>query len=215
MDVSPALKHFGIDHQSTIHAVQQVRTFVEDGDRPQQAVKLIDKLVGVHIDTTKFFDQPVGTADHWAVMVSQAVVEGCIKRNCIVEDANEVIEAAFTRAQAYILNPLNKWQFVPNETTSAVTSGGEVKAVTTMVDTKVEVKADGKIKKGGKEVLANALYTKYVADLNGAEYSNQAFIAILVKELGMTKAGATTYNYNMKKKHGGAITKKVPMRVIK
>lgn len=215
MDVSPALKHFGIDSQSTIHAVQQVRTFVEGGDRPKQAAELIDKVVGVHVDPSKFFDRPIGTADHWAIMVSQAVVEGCIKQNCIVEDAEVVVENAFTRAQNYIMNPLNKWMFVANETTAATTSGGEVKSVSNMVDTKVEVRADGKIKKGGKEVMAVALYQKYVADLNGAEYSNQAFIAILVKELGMTKAGATTYNYNMKKKFGGKIEAKVPMRVIK
>jgi hypothetical protein len=31
---------------------------------------------------------------------------------------------------------------------------------------------------------------------------------VLVKELGMSKAGATTYNYNMKKKFGGTIVPK-------
>ena len=68
--------------------------------------------------------------------------------------------------------------------------------------------ADGSIKKGGKELLAVELYKKYTSELNGAPYQNQAFIAILVAQLGMSKAGATTYNYNMKKKFGGEIASK-------
>lgn len=207
MNVSPALAHFGIDTNSAVKAVQQVREYIEkDNDGVDSAINLVDHVIGQKIDGVMFNEPKVGTPEMWAMHFAQAVVEYCIKQNCEIDNAQAAIDAALVRTEKFIMKPSNKWMFAQEEV--ATTTGGEVKAVSTHVDVKVEVKSDGKIKKGGKETLATALYTKYIADLNGAEYSNQAFIAILMKECTMSKAGATTYNYNMKKKFGGQIASK-------
>lgn len=204
MDVSPALTHFGISKTSIIEAVQQVRTYIEQADRPQQASNMINRLIGIDVAPAQFFDKPLGSADVWAMIVTQSIVDKCIKQQCIVDNPQDVVDAAFSHAQTFIMNPMNSWMFTVGETVSA---GGEMKAFSSEVNVKVEMKSDGKIKKGGKEVIATALYQKYMADLNGAEFSNQAFIAILMKELGMTKAGSTTYNFNLKKKFNPELVK--------
>ena len=81
---------------------------------------------------------------------------------------------------------------MPSQTNAPVVSLSEG------IDDKVEVKADGKIKKGGKQILAAELYKKHVVETENP-VDNQGFIKILMAELGMTKAGATTYAYNCKK----------------
>lgn len=207
MDVSPVLKHFGINTTSTVHAVQQVRNYIEtDNDGLDSGIGLVEQLTNIRVASNMFDNRAVGTADMWVMHFAQAVVEKCIQQGCIVDNGQDVVDAAIARTEQFILKPSNKWMFAVEE--AIIASGGEVKAVSAEVDVKVEVKADGKIKKGGKETLAAALYHKYLADLNGAEYNNQAFIGILMKECSMSKAGATTYAYNMKKKFGGAIASK-------
>ena len=63
------------------------------------------------------------------------------------------------------------------------------------------VKADGSIKKGGRAILIEELYRKYV--LEGTEpVTRKQMIDLFVKEVGMTPAGASTYFANAKAKFG-------------
>lgn len=208
IDVRPALTHFGISATSAMYAVQQVRQYIEDGsesDRLDRTNKLLEKLLGVQLKPADVSDRPVGDPYDYAVTITQAAVEGAIKCGGLIDNVEELMTAAKARADKFITNPAHGWMFAKPQVTS--TSTAEV-AVAAGIETKVAVRADGSIKKGGKEVLAAELYKKYTSELNGQPYDNQAFIKILMQQLGMTKSGATTYNYNCKKKFGGQIEAK-------
>lgn len=208
LDVRPALARFGISTTSAMQAVQQVRIHIEDAGethRIERTNELLEKVLGVRLNPVDINNKPVGTPYAYAMTIAQAAVESVIKQEGQIDNVEELMTNAVKRADKFITTPKHKWLFAVAEGTSVATTDV---AVAAGVELKVAVKADGKIKKGGKELLAAELYKKYVASLNGAPYANQAFIAILVKELGMTKDGASTYNYNMKKKHGGQIVPK-------
>ena len=69
------------------------------------------------------------------------------------------------------------------------------------IQVQVAVNTNGKIKKGGKQVLAAELFKTHI--LNNAEpMSNKEFVELLMKELDMTKLGANTYLFNLRKEHG-------------
>ena len=71
--------------------------------------------------------------------------------------------------------------------------------VVSSVDVKVEVKDNGQMKKGGKQIIALELYKKFVVDAEeGNKLSNSDFVKLLMKELGMSLAGSRTYAYNCK-----------------
>ena len=207
LDVRPALNHFGISSTSAMHAVQQVRLYIEEGgdtDRLQRTNALLQKVLGVQLQPAELV-RPVGDAYDYAITIAQAAVESVIKQDGVVDNLDLLMTEAKLRADKFITNPAHAWMFAKPEVTSVSTT--EV-AVAAGVEMKVAIKADGTIKKGGKELLAVELYKKHVVN-SATPVDNQGFIKILMKELGMTKSGATTYNYNMKKKFGGKIEAKV------
>jgi hypothetical protein len=192
IDVRPALSHFGISDTCITAAVQDVREFVSQ-DGPGRIIartnELLEKMIGT----------PVAAPDNdYALTVAQAVVEAVIKADGLIEDGVALLERAEQRARKFITDPAHSWMFAKPQATEAT---GDQRQVSTEVDVKVAVTSDGKIKKGGKEILAAALYEKHVLKAE-TPLDNQGFIAVLIKELGMSKAGATTYAYNMKKKLG-------------
>lgn len=201
LNIKSTLDHMGINSGCFTQAVQQVREKMAK-NTIAEAVMFIHQVIGVH---TTF------TSEDEAVMVCQAVVENAIRHDGDVGfDPDEAIENAKKRFFALRNNPANKWMFAKPEGYSAPTIT-ETRQMIEGVETKVAVTADGGFKKGEKERLAIQLYQDFqknnplAADPKAA---NQAFIAILQDKLGMSKAGATTYNYNMKKKLGGEITAK-------
>ena len=200
INARPALDHLDISSTSVIHAVQQVREFVER-DGPDSTVShsiwLIDKLIGVELQPAMFANRPVTNDRTYAMQTAQAVVELLLKSDCSVDDPGKLLEDAHKRVDAFVTKPSNKWLFaVAVKDEGAVT---EV-AVAQGIETKVAIKADGTIKKGGREILAAELWKKHV--LCDTPVDNQGFIKILMTQLGMTKSGATTYAWNMKKKFG-------------
>lgn len=200
LNIKHTLEHMGINAECYTQAVQQVREKMEK-NTIAEAVMFIHQVLGVHTTFTG--------ADE-ALLVSQAVVENAIRHGGDVGfDPEEAITAAKKRAAAFISNPANKWMFAKPEGYSAP-SITEIKDIGG-VATEVQVTTEGKFKKGQKEALAKTLYgdfQKNNPDAADPKKANQSFIAILMKELGMTKAGATTYNYNMKKAMGGEIQAK-------
>lgn len=207
IDVRIALNHFGIDSTCLTHAVQQVREFIEEGGESKRFARtneLLEKVLGVRLQPADVTGRSIGDDYDYTLTIAQAAVEAVIKQDGVIDDVDQVMAAAKVRADKFITNPAHTWMFSKPESV-AVT--GEQVQVSADVDVKVAVKSDGSIKKGGKEVLAIALYEKFVTKAE-VPVDNQGFIAILMKELGMSKAGATTYNYNMKKKFGGQIAAK-------
>lgn len=196
---------------SAIQAVCTAREQMSDGTNliAGAGVKLISKLLGLQIDPKAFLDEATQVKEanliDYELVVTQAVVESLVKNVGTPVDEVDVLRAAKERAIKFVTNPNTQYYFAKPEAVVGVST--EQIAVSTDVDVKVAVKADGSIKKGGKEVLAIALYEKHVKKAE-KPMTNQEFIAVLMKELGMSKAGATTYNYNMKKKFGGTIVAK-------
>lgn len=208
-----ALEVLQFNPTSPLGAVQTAREKMMQGNVLQGGLgcALINQLLGLNLTYDAFIEPAKDVKEDlladYELMVAQAVAEHAVKNVGQPIDEVEVLTNARARAMRLLTSPQHAWMFAKPESTASGQSTEQV-AVAAGIETKVAVKADGSIKKGGKEVLAIELYKKYVAELNGAAYSNQAFIAILVAQLGMTKAGATTYNYNMKKKFGGAIEAK-------
>jgi hypothetical protein len=189
------LNHFGIDNSCVARAVQDTRARIEGSNRPRdEAHELIFQITGIK---KHYPDETT------AIHVAQCVVESVVKVDLF--EPEDVIKTAEERSAALV--KMMPWLIARPEVTRVVNS--EVKTVIEGIDVKVEVKADGTMKKGGKQILAQELYRVNVHEAEeGKKLDNQGFIALLMKELGMTKAGATTYNYNMKKLFGGTITPK-------
>lgn len=203
-----ALNTLGLPFGSRIGAVQAVRDLVgESNPSATVAVKLINGLLGTSISQADFLTgvDPKLAGDY-GLMVAQGVAEMIAMAGGLPIDEVDVLIQVKARVARLMADAQHKWMFAK---TPSVSSGGPTTEVAMIhdIDVKVEVKADGKIKKGGREVMAEALYQKRVID-SGQPVTNQEFIQILIKELGMTKGGATTYAYNVDKKMGNKLIKK-------
>jgi hypothetical protein len=207
-----ALQHMNFNPQSPLGAVQAVREMMTDGTSLTggKGVGVINKLLGLNLSYASFIEDASTVKEDlltdYELMVTQAVAEQMVKNVGVSVDEVEVLTKAKARAMRLLTSPQHAWMFAKPEATASGQPTTDV-AVAAGIELKVAVKADGSIKKGGKELLAIALYEKHVKNA-ATPLTNQEFIAVLVKELGMSKAGATTYNYNMKKKFGGTITPK-------
>jgi hypothetical protein len=197
---------------SPSHAVCVAREKMTDGTTLVEGAgcKLISKLLGLTIDYKQFLDEASAVKEEnlidYELTATQAVVEAVVRSVGTPVDETDLLIKAKARALKFVTNPDAQYFFKKADASASGQPTTEV-AFAPSVDVKVAVKADGTIKKGGKEVLAIALYEKHVKNAE-TPMTNQEFIAVLVKELGMSKAGATTYNYNMKKKFGGKIEPK-------
>lgn len=204
-----ALLAMNFNPVSPLGAVQHVRELVMDGSNytAGAGTACINKLLGTNLTRN---DLVAGVEDtvaaEYEMMVAQGVAEVVVKNVGQPLDEAVVLANSKARVARLMSAPQHQWMFAKAEPTSYGGATTNV-AVAAGIEMKVAIKADGSIKKGGKELLAAELYKKHVLE-SATPVDNQGFIAILVKELGMTKSGATTYNYNMKKKFGGKIEPK-------
>lgn len=177
---------------SGLDAIQVVRKEIDQAADPlAKSNELINTIVGV--------DRKYGNLI-FARMVAMAVADNAFKANHEIGDVEEFLNQAEARINALMADPNNRFMFVEAESDRRNVEPTEMKSIEG-VEMKVAVKANGKIKKGGKEILAHELYKKHVLEAATAA-TNQEFIAVLMKQLQMSKAGATTYAYNCKKKLG-------------
>jgi hypothetical protein len=170
--------------------VQQIREHIEESKTPLDTAKqFIFNVTSIAVDYTDLL-----LARH----VAQSIGEDAILRDSYTfEDSISRGESRHRNLVAKM--PYISLAYIPSETSTFSTPKTTTSiAVAEGVSTKVEVKADGKIKKGGKQVLAAELYALHVTNAT-TPMTNQEFIAVLMKELGMTKAGSTTYAYNCRK----------------
>lgn len=171
------------------HALQTVREKIDLANDPlAKSNELINTMVGVD----RKYDNAI-----FARLVAMAVADNAFKVNHEIADVEEFLNQAEARIKKLMDDPNNAFMFVP--TVRTVTGAPTV--TKDIAGVKVAVKDNGKIKKGGKELAAHELYKKHVLE-SAKPASNQEFIAVLMKELQMSKAGATTYAYNCKKKLG-------------
>lgn len=167
--------------------VQQVREHIDNAANPLGAAKrVIFNITSIMVDYTDLL-----LARH----VAQAVAEDAILRDSYTfEDSIQRAEERSRRLVARM--PYIRFVYTPSE----VPTNNSLKTTTSVavvkgIATTVEVKANGKIKRGGKQIMAAELFALHVTNAP-VPLTNQQFIAVLMKDLGMSKAGAQTYAYN-------------------
>ena len=169
-------------------AIGKIRQLVTtDADPVAKAKSIVQAILGI---------EPTIETPEQARLIAMKVGESAFKVNHNIAEPADLLKSCQDYVSLFLANPANKWMFAVDsqvpEYTAKVVKG---------IDVAVPVKDNGKIKKGGKQILAAELYKKYVLEAKKPA-TNQEFIMILVKELGMSKAGATTYAYNCKKQLG-------------
>lgn len=185
MNIQTVLTRLNIDTLSAAMAVQDVRELVESSADPlNTAQQIINNLV----PTVVTFSDPIE-----ARMTAQFLVDSALKLGDKYDPTDALKKAADRIAYHREHNP---WFFYKKDHSTVATTT-EIKS-----GVAVEVKADGKMKKGSKQVIARALYAEHKAK------TNAEIIAIFMAELDMSKAGATTYLYLMKKESGATTTHK-------
>lgn len=191
LETKHAFERIGISMKSPVGAFQDVTARISGSSNPcKAAAKLLHDLAGIE----RTFTNPV-----IARMSVAKLAELIVNANHHIADIDDLFDQAAARADKFYNDPKNSWMWAEAETPT--TAGGEVRAVVEGLDTKVEVKADGSIKKGGKQVLVAEMYKKNVLEAT-TPMTNQQFVALVMKDLNMSKAGATTYAYNAKKALG-------------
>ena len=181
----------GLTTSSVLRSIQEVREMVELAPNPlEKASKIIYDIIGI---THKFDDQKT------ALHVTQAIVKTYIENDSYDEELalSEAIGKA-TRIRAE-----DPWMFAVS--TTPLARGETVSAIIEGIDVQVAVKG-GKIKKGGKLILATALFKKHITDVE-VPITNKEFVQMLIKQLGMSLAGANTYSWTLRKAAGLIVSK--------
>lgn len=179
LNTEQILTRLDIDPHSHIKAVQDVRTVIEGSTNPLGAARALFQSLVPEGTEFKFTDVNEArlTVAH---LVQDAILLG--ERY----DPNQTLVKAAQWIVRHREN--NPWAFAKPEGYSTVATETVIKH-----DVQVQVKEDGNLKKGGKQLLAQALYAK------NSSMDNKALVQLFMKELNMSEAGARTYVYNCKK----------------
>ena len=187
LDTTHVLDRLQIRRTSSVQGCQDVGNLIRDAVDPLYAShKLFNDVLSVDLR----FSESV-----YARIMCKAMIQEVINKKCIVDDPNQIVQTAEEYTKAFCANPDNShlWATLDESEVRDV-----VVRVVESVDMKVAVNTNGKIKKGGKEPLARELYRINVIE-STTPLTNQEFISLLMKELDMSKPGATTYRYNCMK----------------
>lgn len=188
LNVTHTLEHMEISTTSVSRAIQETREILGNADLCKAATNFIRKLLSLEVK----FDNP-----DIAQTTAFAVVEAAVRAKGEIGDEEALLKSALARAEAFVNKPENRWMFAKPE---AEVAPQETRAVEG-TDLKVVVKSDGKIKRGGKQQIAEALFKKHVLE-SELPCDNACFVKILMKEAGMSLAGARTYAHNCRKAAG-------------
>lgn len=193
LNTSAAIAQFTDAGDSIAQIVQAIREKIESSVRPlTTACAIIEDIIGV---------VPYNITDaREARVMAQRLAVRCHELKHNVVDVHGVAEEAFNYAKQYVADPKKQWMWVTDDTTQDSTQPAKSTAIEG-VTVQVAVNADGKIKKGGKQVLVLELYKTHVLEAENP-LSNQGFIQVVMKELQMSKAGATTYAWTARKELG-------------
>lgn len=189
LDTTHVFDRLRIDHRSAVIACQEVGNMIRDSATP---LTTSSKLFNDFLSLDVRFDDEV-----YARVCCKSMIQQIVEKNNIVDDPQVILDNANAYAKSFCEDP--KWTFLWSKPENATTATSDVQVqVVKELDTKVAVKATGEIKKGGKQILNIELYKKYVIDAN-QPLTNVEYIALIMKELGMSLAGARTYAYNARK----------------
>ncbi len=201
LNVIPILNRMVIRTSSVVFAVADAASYVNCSPDPIKASKrLFKELLEVDVDIS---DAVYGR------IAAKALVDQLVRKQGIIADLPKadigvereinderciIAAVALAYADTFVADPSNSYLWSAREESADEEPIDVVKGL----DCKVNVNADGKIRKGGKQILAAELFSKYITNAE-VPMTNKEFVELLVKELGMSKAGATTYGYNLRK----------------
>lgn len=144
--------------------------------------RFIDKFIGLDVE----FDDDIE-----ARIFTKSILVNWYKNNYCYDD--NVLSLATEYTKDFLNNPF--WSFLRSEVDLSDQS-------TKLIgDTKIMVKPNGKIKKGGKQIIAQELFEKHIIN-QSTPMSNKEFKDLLIKELDMTVLGSSTYLNNLRTKFG-------------
>jgi hypothetical protein len=189
INILKQMEHMNISTTSPSRAIQSVRDRVAravQAGNPETtaASKFIMDLVGVEVTFT---------SANRARLTALAIAEEAVNKQGVIADADEFIKVCTERADKFVSDPNNQWMFAATDEAEPRKS-----AVVDGISTAVAVHPDGKIKRGGRQILVNELYTKHVLEAE-TPLTQPEFVNLLMKEMHMTKAGARTFGHNAKK----------------
>jgi hypothetical protein len=189
LDTSAAFVPF-MDNGNTIaQIVQSIREKIEGSAQPVvTANAIIEDIIGTSQAIT---DVRV------ARVVAQRLAVKCHEAGYHIVHVHEMVEEAVEYANKYTNDPSKQWMWTSEDQAASSELKSEVKGV----DVQVAVDSTGKIKKGGKQVLVLELYKKHVLEAE-TPMTNKEFIEVVMSDLQMSKAGASTYAWNARKELG-------------
>lgn len=180
VDIIEQIKAYEIPHTSYIRAI---RYMLDDPGNyaemdPQAVVVMIENLTGVNLQfNPDALSEETKIHNYYTLLY---VVQEAIRHNNENKPLGprQLLTLAETRARDWIRT--HKWVFAKPE-----------------VEEKIdEFTGKPKMKKGKKRELALEIYKK------NRDKDKKEIIELFQKELDMSKSGATTYFYNMRKKFG-------------
>lgn len=177
MNTEQVLTRLNIDPSCRARAVQEVRQIIEGSPNPLGAARVLFTNLAAPEAEFNFTD----------ANEARLTVAYLVERAITMGEQYDPEDALLRAAEWLVKHKQNSpWAFVKPEST--------VETATQMQHgVNVEVKTDGKLKKGSKQILAKALYDK------NSSLDNAALIKLFSKELDMSEAGARTYVYNCRK----------------
>lgn len=177
MNTEQVLTRLHIDHTCRIKAVQEVRSLIETSANPLAAAKVM--FTNLTAPDTEF----TFTDANDARLTVACLVESAIKLGEHYDP-----DSALKRAAEWIVAHKVKHPYCFVKSDSTVVTETQLQH-----GVNVQVKVDGKLKKGSKQILAKAIFDK------DPTISNSEMIKLFVKELDMSEAGSRTYVYNLRK----------------
>jgi hypothetical protein len=196
LDTNHVFQRTNIRTESVIFAVADTANLIMEASSPvHTASKLFMDVLSVQIK----FDDVVFARIAAKHMVKDVVISGCV---IDPDDVDMIVEQALEYATTFCADAANSYLWSkPDDEGSLVPQ--QVTAIEG-IELQVAVNDNGKIKKGGKALLAAELFQTYVLDAE-VPLTNIELVAMLMEKLDMTKAGATTYGYNCRKNNGPAV----------
>lgn len=189
LDTSHVLDRLGINRVSVIQGTQDVANRIRDAsDACAEARRIYQQILSKDV----IFRDAVQ-----ARVAAKALIREVISAGCEIDDAQLFVDESLEYANEFCADPAWSFLWAQPESESTIKVENTVQVVED-IDIKVAVKEDGKIKKGGKQVLAFEMYKQYVVEAD-QPLTNQQFISLIMDKLGMSKAGSTTYAYNAAK----------------
>lgn len=173
-DIIDQIQAYDIPHTSYLQAVRYMRAEHDDLSL-EQSMTMIHNLTGWHCTAPDGDFQKERT-----YLILLYIIQETIRMSKHTEtvNTNDIVELAQVKAMTYYEN--HPWEFIKyqeDERTDPIT--GKIK-----------------MKKGKKQEMAAELYQQY------KEEGKDKIIEVFQEELDMSKAGARTYFYNMRKKFG-------------